>query len=1470
MMHTAIHKHPSLHFAGYRNHHAGESIIVCGCGSSLSELREPKQFITIGVNDVGRLFTPTYLVVVNNLRQFSAVRRQAITGSKAQAIFSQLDLNVPNLNTVRFKLGQRGGTDFSDPAVLHYTQNSPYVAVCLAVHMGAKKIGLLGVDFTDHHFFARTGRHALAGKLAQIDREYGALHAALAKLGIELVNLSQQSRLSTLPKTSLEAFCGERAHAKACTTSDGLSTPRVFFVNYRLLSCGDVFTDGLHHAANALGIAHQAAYWDDPQLPAKIAAFKPDLLLVVHGRKFVRKWGSRLRGYKSAVWLLDEPYEVDDTSRFSRNFDTVLVNDPNTIGRHRNAHYLPVCFDPEIYFDAAAPRQYDTGFIGGFNPTRRRMLEALLRAGHLSYLIGGRWSAALSKVRLHGKIPARETAELYRQTRIVINIFRDTHHFNRKRIPAFSMNPRIYESLACGALVISEDRPEIARLFPELPVFTHPDELVALVEDFLANDAKYEATRRACMSRLQGHTYADRLATVIEVCLGLKLSAAQPAIAQKDAGQTERDFAGAESPVTASKAAVSTCRRPQFDLIMVVHNACTMVQLSTQRVLRNIDQQSCRFTIVDNASNDGTEVWLDLLAQRGDINLIRTAQNSGHGPALELARSRTDAPYLVTLDSDAFPLRSDWLEQLFARLNEQVKATGILHHRGYIHPSCLMIARQTLDSWGLTFRNEKRQASGFDVAERISHEIKRRGYEIAGLARTSEQQRGSISEPVYLGAEYEGLVYHQWYTTRAAVAGKRQVDDVPAERIEQSLQALFDRYHRESRHITITIGIRATPNDRLRLRNAKACLQALNLQDIPRWRYRIILVEQDSEPRLQSALSPLVDRYIFAYNPGPYNRGWAFNIGAILPGSESGLLCLMDADLFVRRDFLRRCSKKLTTGCRALQPYTEVQYLSADATERLLTASANAGGTWPDSGSLDGDIFANAHGGCIWVEAQLYRKIGGHHEGFRGWGREDREFYQRLSQHTTVVTLPDRLLHLDHEVPASGDAAALANRRLFRQLQSAGTPPNATIGAIDKYRAESVAPSVAANHRDWQNWHRWDDARIDRIVSEEQKLAPARSTRFQLAQKLITLGDSILDVGCGPGAIWSRLSSLRPDLMWVGIDITERMLRCARRRLPGIRLAQADAVDLPFPDGSFDAVLVRHVLEHLPASLMERALAEAMRVARNHVVIAFSVPPITGQRHKSRRVGENFLETRWTIAELEMPIRKAQWQVSQRFAFPDGRHQRETVWILADRQVLSSSDGTGSSQAKISIIMPTYRRGHTLQRTIESIQRQTYPHWELIIVDNAGDVDLVPQDARIRIYRHAERASAAYARNEGLRYASGELVCFFDDDDVMFPTYLERFAQAFATHPRAKMVRCGMIVSTGKVNFSFATPECCVRRQYITPTWLSKGPAQDQRYFRQLIRANGWSEARGEIVVIREALCRATTDPKGGLRSGRY
>lgn len=97
----------------------------------------------------------------------------------------------------------------------------------------------------------------------------------------------------------------------------------------------------------------------------------------------------------------------------------------------------------------------------------------------------------------------------------------------------------------------------------------------------------------------------------------------------------------------------------------------------------------------------------------------------------------------------------------------------------------------------------------------------------------------------------------------------------------------------------------------------------------------------------------------------------------------------------------------------------------------------------------------------------------------------------------------------------------------------------------------------------------------------------------------------------------------------------------------------------------------------------------------------------------------------------------------------------------------------------ISIIVPVYRVEDYLETCIQSIQSQTYKHWELILVDD-GSPDLsgiicdkyAKEDDRIKVV-HLPNGGVSKARNTGLEIATGKYICFIDSDDWVEPTYIE-------------------------------------------------------------------------------------------------
>ena len=96
----------------------------------------------------------------------------------------------------------------------------------------------------------------------------------------------------------------------------------------------------------------------------------------------------------------------------------------------------------------------------------------------------------------------------------------------------------------------------------------------------------------------------------------------------------------------------------------------------------------------------------------------------------------------------------------------------------------------------------------------------------------------------------------------------------------------------------------------------------------------------------------------------------------------------------------------------------------------------------------------------------------------------------------------------------------------------------------------------------------------------------------------------------------------------------------------------------------------------------------------------------------------------------------------------------------------------------ISIIIPTYNRQDLLPRALDSIFRQSYNHWEVIVVDNFSTdntKDLLSEikDKRINVYEFKNFGVIGASRNLAISHAQGEYLAFLDSDDWWDPTKLE-------------------------------------------------------------------------------------------------
>ncbi|MFQ1820875.1 glycosyltransferase [Aeromonas veronii] len=136
------------------------------------------------------------------------------------------------------------------------------------------------------------------------------------------------------------------------------------------------------------------------------------------------------------------------------------------------------------------------------------------------------------------------------------------------------------------------------------------------------------------------------------------------------------------------------------------------------------------------------------------------------------------------------------------------------------------------------------------------------------------------------------------------------------------------------------------------------------------------------------------------------------------------------------------------------------------------------------------------------------------------------------------------------------------------------------------------------------------------------------------------------------------------------------------------------------------------------------------------------------------------------------------------------------------RRSLVTYTQTNNLDALVSIIMPAYNREDTIPAAITSVLAQTYPYFELIIVDDGstdGTIKVVEEfmDERVRLLRGPGRSGVSEARNIGLRAAKGELIAYLDSDNTWQPEYLSAMVAALHKSPHAQAAYSGQYLYRG-------------------------------------------------------------------------
>lgn len=112
---------------------------------------------------------------------------------------------------------------------------------------------------------------------------------------------------------------------------------------------------------------------------------------------------------------------------------------------------------------------------------------------------------------------------------------------------------------------------------------------------------------------------------------------------------------------------------------------------------------------------------------------------------------------------------------------------------------------------------------------------------------------------------------------------------------------------------------------------------------------------------------------------------------------------------------------------------------------------------------------------------------------------------------------------------------------------------------------------------------------------------------------------------------------------------------------------------------------------------------------------------------------------------------------------------------------------------KVSVIIPTYNSATYLAEAIDSVLKQTFPAYEIIVVDD-GSTDNTKEilenyiKQKQIIYIFQQNAGPAAARNQGVRSSNGDLIAFLDADDIWIEDKLKQQVELFLNHNNVDLV----------------------------------------------------------------------------------
>jgi len=261
---------------------------------------------------------------------------------------------------------------------------------------------------------------------------------------------------------------------------------------------------------------------------------RPDIAIVTGGHRITASTVKALKdnGIETVLWTIDAPIHfqriIDVAPCYAHIFcqgtEAVELLDHAGI---KGAHWLPMACDPDLHrpveLSAEEKRRYgnDVVFVGSYYPNREELFEKLTDFNL------GIWGPGWEKLSLDSplrkflrgdELKPEAWSKVYSASKIILA----THYQDpENRFPVYQASPRIFEALACGAFVISDNQRDVFSLFKEgehLARFVNPDDLVEKIRYYLEHpEERKKIARLGRLVVLQNHTYVHRIEKLLSV-----------------------------------------------------------------------------------------------------------------------------------------------------------------------------------------------------------------------------------------------------------------------------------------------------------------------------------------------------------------------------------------------------------------------------------------------------------------------------------------------------------------------------------------------------------------------------------------------------------------------------------------------------------------------------------------------------------------------------------------------------------------------------------------------------------------------------------------------------------------------------------------------------------------------------------------------------------------------------------------